>query len=89
MSDDGEQKYLRAREVLRDSGWLLDEFINAEMRKILTSKPADAAAREEAYTYARVATELKRRLTEEVDEYEGGQLTKEFLHGRRNQHTDA
>ena len=89
MSDDGESRYLRAREVLRDAGWLLDEFINAEMRKILTSDPADAAAREEAYAFARVATELKRRLTEKVDEYEGTQQIKERLHGRRNQQPDA
>jgi hypothetical protein len=89
MSDDGESRYLRAREVLRDAGFVFDEFVAAETRKWLASNPADAAAREEAYTRARVATELKLLLQAETDEYEGSQLTKERLHGRRNQHSDA
>jgi hypothetical protein len=89
MSDDAESRYLRAREVLRDAGWCFDEFVANETRRWLSSDPEDAAGREAAYTRARVATELKLTLQAEVSEYEGSQLTKERLHGRRNQHTDA
>jgi hypothetical protein len=89
MSDDPEQRYLRAREVLRDAGWCFDEFVAAETRKWLASNPADAAAREEAYTRARVATELKLLLEGEVTEYENGRTMKDRRNGRRNQHPDA
>jgi hypothetical protein len=86
MSDDGEHRYLRAREVLREAGFVFDDFVNAEMRWILTSAPEDAARREHAYMRARVATELKQMLMSVVGEYEGTQQVKEFRHGRRNQH---
>jgi hypothetical protein len=89
MTADPEQRYLRAREVLRDAGWCFDEFIAVETRMWLASSPADAAAREEHYTRARVATELKMLLMGEVDEYEGNKLIKERRNGRRNQHPDA
>jgi hypothetical protein len=88
MTTDPEQRYLRAREVLRDAGWCFDEFVAAETRKWLASSPADAAAREEAYTRARVATELKLLLGAEVDEYEGSKLVKDSRYGRRSQHPD-
>jgi hypothetical protein len=77
VSDDSEQRFLRAREVLRESGFVFDDFINTEMRRILTSDPEDAAGREAAYMRARVATELKQMLVSEVDSYEGTQLIKE------------
>jgi hypothetical protein len=86
MSDDGEQRYLRAREVLRDAGWCFDEFVAAETRKWLASNPADVEAREQAYTRARVATELKIMLQAEVSEYEGTQTIKDRY--GRNQHTN-
>jgi len=89
MSDDAETRYLRAREVLRDAGFMFDEFVAAETRKWLSSNPADAEAREQAYTRARVATELKLLLMGEVEEYEGNQLIKESRYGRRNQQPDA
>src|SRR5690348_10160837 len=49
----------RARELLADAGWLFDDFVNAEMRRVLTSDPDDMTTREIAYNRARVATELK------------------------------
>jgi hypothetical protein len=85
MSDDGEHRYLRAREVLRDAGWCFDEFVAAETRKWLASNPADAEAREEIYRRARVATELKLLLMGEVEEYEGNKLIKESRYGRNQQ----
>jgi len=86
MSDDPEQRYLRAREVLRDAGFVFDEFVAAETRRWLTSDPEDAAGREAAYMRARVATELKLMLLAQKSEYEDTQLTKERLHGRRAEH---
>ena len=59
MIADREQKYRRAREVLADAGWLFDDFVNNEMRRVLTSDPDDMTTREIAYNRARVATELK------------------------------
>ena len=48
--EDREQQIRRAREVLSDAGWLFDDFVNAEMRKVLTSDPDDMTTREIAYT---------------------------------------
>jgi hypothetical protein len=48
MTGDREQQIRRAREVLTDAGWLFDDFVNAEMRKVLVSQPEDRDAREEA-----------------------------------------
>jgi hypothetical protein len=91
MSDEKEQKYRRAREVLSEAGWLFDDFVNAEMRRVLTSDPDDMTTREVAYTRARVATEVKAGLAALIDEYEADlQLKerrdqlKETLYGRRN-----
>jgi len=85
------QRYRRAKEVLADAGWLFDDFINGEMRKVLTSDPADATTREIAYNRARVATEIKAALASVVSEYEADEQLrerrehlKESLYGRRN-----
>jgi hypothetical protein len=48
-----EQQIRRAREVLSDAGWLFDDFVNNEMRKVLVSQPRERDAREEAYRRAR------------------------------------
>ena len=34
---DREQKYRRAREVLAEAGWLFDDFVNNEMRRVKSS----------------------------------------------------
>ncbi|MPZ32046.1 MAG: hypothetical protein GEV13_13800 [Rhodospirillales bacterium] len=88
---DREQKYRRAREVLAEADWLFDDFVNNEMRRVLTSDPDDMTTREIAYNRARVATELKTGLASLIDEYEAdAQLRerrdhlKESLYGRRN-----
>lgn len=88
---DREQRYRRAREVLAEAGWLFDDFVNNEMRRVLTSDPDDMATREIAYNRARVATEVKTGLASLVDEYEAdAQLherraqLKESLYGRRS-----
>jgi hypothetical protein len=90
-SRDREQKYRRAREVLADAGWLFDDFVNNEMRRVLTSDPDDMSTREIAYNRARVATELKTGLASLIDEYEADaqlherrEQLKESLYGRRN-----
>jgi hypothetical protein len=77
MTTDPELRYVRAREVLREAGFIYDEFVANETRKWLASNPADTAAREIAYTRARVATELKLTLQAAVDEYEDTQTIKE------------
>ena len=91
MTDDNEQRYRRAREVLADAGWLFDDFVNNEMRRVLTSDPDDMTTREIAYNRARVATEVKAALSSLVDEYEADiqlkerrEQLKESLYGRRN-----
>ncbi|SEP41510.1 hypothetical protein SAMN02990966_05920 [Rhodospirillales bacterium URHD0017] len=88
---DREQKYRRAREVLADAGWLFDDFVNNEMRRVLTSDPDDMTTREIAYNRARVATEVKAGLAGLVDEYEADaqlherrEQLKEILYGRRS-----
>src|SRR6266478_192206 len=84
-----EQQLRRAREVLSDAGWLFDDFVNAEMRKVLVSKPDEREAREEAHRRARVATELKAGLESLIENYEADlrlqerrDLHKEKRHGR-------
>jgi hypothetical protein len=69
-TDEELHKYRRAREVLSEASWVVDEFVNVEMRNILTSEPADTAGREIAYTRARVATEMLASLNATVDSYE-------------------
>src|SRR5688572_20023615 len=84
-------KAQRARELLADAGWLFDDFVNAEMRRVLTSDPDDMTTREIAYNRARIATEVKAALSSLVDEYEADiqlkerrEQLKESLYGRRN-----
>jgi hypothetical protein len=91
MTADREQQVRRAREVLSDAGWLFDDFVNAEMRKVLVSAPDERDAREEAYRRARVATEMKAGLESLVENYEADMRLqerrdqqKESRDGRRN-----
>jgi len=86
-----EQQIRRAREVLSDAGWLFDDFVNAEMRKVLVSQPEDRDQREEAYRRARVATEMKAGLESLIETYEADarlkerrDQQKEGRHGRRD-----
>jgi hypothetical protein len=86
-----DQKVARARALLADAGWLFDDFVNAEMRRVLTSDPDDMTTREIAYNRARVATELKTSLARLVEEHEADarlkerrDQLKESLYGRRD-----
>ena len=74
---DREQPLRRAREVLSEAGWLFDDFVNAEMRKVLFSRPDESAAREEAYRRARVATELKAGLESLIEACEADRRLQE------------
>src|SRR5215207_129340 len=74
---DNEQRYRRAREVLADAGWLFDDFVNAEMRRVLTSDPDDMTTREIAYNRARIATELKAGLAALIEQQEARAHRKE------------
>ena len=65
-----EQQIRRAREVLSDAGWLFDDFVNNEMRKMLVSQPEERDQREEAWRRARVATEMKAGLESLIETYE-------------------
>jgi hypothetical protein len=76
-SDAREQQIRRAREVLSDAGWLFDDFVNAEMRKVLVSQPEEREAREEAWRRARVATEMKAGLESLIESYEADARLKE------------
>jgi len=60
----------RAREVLSEVGWLFDDFVNVEMRKVLVSQPEERELREEAWRRARVATEMKAGLESLIETYE-------------------
>jgi hypothetical protein len=77
MTSEREQQLRRAREVLSDAGWLFDDFVNAEMRKVLFSRPDETAAREEAYRRARVATEMKAGLESLIEAYEADRRLQE------------
>jgi hypothetical protein len=77
MTGDREQQIRRAREVLTDAGWLFDDFVNAEMRKVLVSQPGERDQREEAWRRARVATELKAGLESLIENYEAEARLKE------------
>jgi hypothetical protein len=72
-----EQQIRRAREVLSDAGWLFDDFVNAEMRKILVSRPEEREQREEAWRRARVATEMKAGLESLIEAYEADMQLKQ------------
>jgi hypothetical protein len=82
---DREQQIRRAREVLLDAGWLFDDFINAEMRKVLVSQPEERDQREEAWRRARVATEMKAGLESLIETYEADMRLKE----RRSRSTSS
>ena len=69
-NENREQQIRRAREVLAVAGWLFDDFVNAEMRKVLVSQPDEREAREEAWRRARVATEMKAGLESLIETYE-------------------
>lgn len=56
------QRGLRAVELIEGAGWAFDEFVQAQQAKILNSKPEDSATREMAYTFMRVAIEVKASL---------------------------
>ena len=77
MSGDRDHQLRRAREVLSDSGWLFDDFVNAEMRKVLMSRPDEREAREEAYRRARVATEMKAGLEALIEFHEADERLQE------------
>jgi hypothetical protein len=77
MSEEREQQIRRAREVLSDAGWLFDDFVNNEMRKVLLSRPEEREARDEAYRRARVATELKTGLESLIEVYKADVRLKE------------
>ena len=70
MTAEREQQVRRAREVLSEAGWLFDDFVNAEMRKVLVSKPDEREAREEAWRRARVATEMKAGLESLIEQHD-------------------
>jgi hypothetical protein len=72
-----EQQIRRAREVLSDAGWLFDDFVNNEMRKVLVSQPEERDQREEAWRRARVATEMKAGLESLIETYEADTRLKE------------
>jgi hypothetical protein len=91
MNDERESKYRAALRALAEAGWLFDDFVNGEMRKVLTSEPEDMTTREIAYNRARVALELKTGLAGFVEEHEAEdrlrerrQQLKESIHGRRH-----
>jgi hypothetical protein len=79
---DREQQIRRAREVLLDAGWLFDDFVNNEMRKVLVSQPGEHGQREEAWRRARVATEMKAGLESLIESYEADARLRERREGR-------
>lgn len=85
MSDDQEAKVRRAREVLSGADWLFDDFVNAEMAKVLKSDPDDMTTREIAYNRARVASELKVGLLAFVNEAADDKTMQEHRDKRREQ----
>jgi hypothetical protein len=82
---DREQQIRRVREVLSDAGWLFDDFVNNEMRKVLVSQPEERDQREEAWRRARVATEMKAGLESLIETYEADMRLKE----RRSRSTSS
>ena len=82
---DREQQIRRAREILSDAGWLFDDFVNNEMRKVLVSQPEERDQREEAWRRARVATEMKAGLESLIETYEADMRLKE----RRSRSTSS
>jgi hypothetical protein len=82
---DREQQIRRVREVLSDAGWLFDDFVNNEMRRVLVSQPEERDQREEAWRRARVATEMKAGLESLIETYEADMRLKE----RRSRSTSS
>ena len=80
---DREQQVRRAREVLADAGWLFDDFVNAEMRKVLMSRPDEREAREEAWRRARGAPEMKAGLEALVEAHDADERLRGRLQERR------
>ena len=74
---DRDQQLRRAREVLSEAGWLFDDFVNAEMRRVLMSRPDEQGVREEAWRRARVATEMKAGLEALIEAYEADRRLQE------------
>ena len=70
MTEEEEQRYRRAKEVLDGAGWLFDEYVNAKMALILRTNDEDVEGRERLVRAARVAAQLKLSLMGEVEEYE-------------------
>ena len=62
---------------MSDAGWLFDDFVNNEMRKMLVSQPEERDQREEAWRRARVATEMKAGLESLIETYEADMRLKE------------
>ena len=77
MTTDREHQLRRAREVLSEAGWLFDDFVNSEMRKVLMSRPDERELREEAWRRARVATEMKAGLEALVEAHEADRRLQE------------
>jgi hypothetical protein len=84
-----EQQLRRAREVLSEAGWLFDDFVNAEMRKVLMSRPDEREAREEAWRRARVATEMKAGLEALIESHEADERLRGRLQERREQRKET
>lgn len=96
MTEEELQRWRRAKEVLNDAGWVFDEFVNQQMSELLmTTKPEDAPRRERLWQRARVATEIKANLMNEVEQFEASrkiadlkEQAKERQNGRRDQHVN-
>jgi hypothetical protein len=78
-----EQQLRRAREVLAEAGWLFDDFVNAEMRRVLMSRPDERELREEAWRRARVATEMKAGLEALIEAHEADRRLQERREQRK------
>ena len=62
--------YKKARETLGSIGWVFDAYVKIQMGKILDSDAGVPQEREDAYSRARVAMELKGALVDQVKTYE-------------------
>jgi hypothetical protein len=90
MSDSiREQQIRRAREVLSEAGWLFDDFVNSEMRKVLMSRPDERELREEAWRRARVATEMKAGLEALIEAHEADERLHRRLQEQREKQQET
>jgi SH3-like domain-containing protein len=64
------QRWRRAREVLDSAGWVFDEYVNGTMAQILKTGAEDVEGRERLVRAARVATQIKLSLMNDVEQYE-------------------